>query len=275
MTPAFLDLENNISYTITGTASMNSGLIAEATTSFNVAWIDDMHEPNAEIGYDEEQYSCSITPYCEDDNGDLVSGITLAVYRKEVDGGFTEILSAIPNDGTTVIDPHPSLNYARYRIVVVSDSTGSISYNDIVLPINEPAIIIQWNEDWSSYNTDAEDELEKPVWSGSLLRFPYNVDVSDSYDKDVSLIDYIGRKHPVSYYGTHLGETSTWNSVIDKNDKETIYALRRLAVYTGDVYVREPSGTGYWANISITFPLKHLDLTIPVTFTITRVEGGV
>ena len=61
----------------------------------------------------------------------------------------------------------------------------------------------------------------------------------------------------------------------DKNDKETIYALRRLAVYTGDVYVREPSGTGYWANISVTFPLKHLDLTIPVTFTITRVEGGV
>lgn len=275
MTPAFLDLENNISYTITGTASMNSGLIAEETTTFNVAWIDDMHEPNAEIGYDEEQCLCSITPYCEDNNGDLVSGITLAVYRKEVDGGFTEILSAIPNDGTTVIDPHPSLNYARYRIVVVSDSTGSISYNDIVLPINEPAIIIQWNEDWSSYNTDAEDELEKPVWSGSLLRFPYNVDVSDSYDKDVSLIDYIGRKHPVSYYGTHLGETSTWNSVIDKNDKETIYALRRLAVYTGDVYVREPSGTGYWANISITFPLKHLDLTIPVTFTITRVEGGV
>lgn len=35
MTPAFLDLENNISYTITGTASMNSGLIAEATTTFN------------------------------------------------------------------------------------------------------------------------------------------------------------------------------------------------------------------------------------------------
>ena len=43
----------------------------------------------------------------------------------------------------------------------------------------------------------------------------------------------------------------------------------------GDVYVREPSGSGYWANVSVSFSQRHTALTIPVTLNLTRVEGGV
>ena len=43
----------------------------------------------------------------------------------------------------------------------------------------------------------------------------------------------------------------------------------------GDVYVREPSGVGYWASISVSFGIKHCEVTIPVTLNITRVEGGI
>ena len=107
-----------------------------------------------------------------------------------------------------------------------------------------------------------------------MLRLPYNIDVSDSNQSDVSLIEYIGRSYPVSYYGTQLGMTSTWNVLIPKDDKDTLYGLRRLANWMGDVYVREPSGSGYWANISVSFSQKHRDVTIPVTLNITRVSGG-
>ena len=62
---------------------------------------------------------------------------------------------------------------------------------------------------------------------------------------------------------------------IPKSDKETLYALRRLSIWMGDVYVREPSGSGYWANISVSFSQTHCQLTIPVQIEITRVEGGV
>ena len=93
-------------------------------------------------------------------------------------------------------------------------------------------------------------------------------------------VAYIGKcnqewERPVSYYGTQLGETASWKVEIPKNDEETLYALRRLAIWTGDVYVREPSGTGYWANISVSMSQTHCQLTIPVTLEITRVEGGV
>ena len=116
--------------------------------------------------------------------------------------------------------------------------------------------------------------MEQPAWAGSMLKLPYNIDVSEANSSDKSLVEYIGRSHPVTYYGTQLGVTATWNMDIPKSDKETVYALRRLARWMGDVYVREPSGSGYWANISVSFSQKHTEVTIPVTLTISQVEGG-
>ena len=84
-----------------------------------------------------------------------------------------------------------------------------------------------------------------------MLKLPYNVDVTEDKSIDVSLVNYVGRKHPVSYYGTQVGESASWNAEIPVEDKETLYGIRRLSRWTGDVYVREPSGTGYWANITV------------------------
>ena len=272
-----LNLENNISYTITCTVSMNSGLTGEASSNLNVLWGEDSYWPNAEIGYDNNTYSASIGPYCTGDDGLLISGVSLAVYRREFDGSFTELATGLPNGKRVFItDPHPALDYARYRIVAQDDSTGHITYYDPPgYPVGEKAVIIQWNENWTNYEAITDDVLEQPEWSGSLLRLPYNIDVSDSNDVDVELVEYIGRQHPVSYYGTQLGQTSTWSMEIEKSDKETLYALRRLAIWMGDAYVREPSGSGYWANISVSFSQKHTELTIPVTLDITRVTGGI
>lgn len=272
-----VDLSNNISYTLTCMASMDSGLSAQDSVEFTVSWDDTSYEPNAEIGFDPDTLSVFIRPYCEDQNGDLQQGVTLSVYRREYNGSFIEIGSGLSNeDNTFVIDPHPSLDYGRYRIVAIDDATGAVSYSDIPgYPIGEKAVIIQWDESWSNFDDLGENTQETPVWSGSLLKLPYNIDVSDKNTADVTLVKYIGRSHPVSYYGTQIGSTATWNVEIAKEDKNTIYTLRRLAQWMGDVYVREPSGSGYWASISVSFNQTHCKTTVPVTLDITRVEGGI
>lgn len=272
-----IDLQNNIEYTATCTVSMNSGLTTEESLIFTVAWTDIGYEPDAEIGIDEETFTASIRPYCADEDGALVEGITLSVYRREFDGKFTELMTGINNTNETFItDPHPSLDYARYRIVAITTATGTVNYYDVPgYPVGGKSVIIQWDEDWSSFDTPEENKMEQPSWSGSMLKLPYNISVSDSHNSDVTLVEYIGRSHPISYYGTQLGESASWSVEIDKDDEETLYGLRRLAIWLGDVYVREPSGSGYWANISVSFRQKYLDVTIPVTLEITRVEGGV
>ena len=328
-----IDLENNVEYTVTCVVSMNSGLTAEASSSFTVYWEDLLFAPTASVGINTDNLTASIIPVCEDRKlicykvtyanrvytktdetvgwmfGDAVKGaktktgesvytgitvdgdeiyycvveeitpvedVYLSVYRREFDGSFTELATGL--DGamrTTVIDPHPALDFARYRIVAISKSTGSVSFTDLPgHPVNGKSVIIQWDDTWTNFEVTEDAELERPAWNGSLLKLPYNIDVSDSNKADVSLVEYIGRAHPVSYYGTQLGQSSTWNVEIPKADKETIYALRRLSRWMGDVYVREPSGSGYWANITVSFNQKHKAVTIPVTLNVTRVEGG-
>ena len=273
--PGDINLDNNVSYTVRCAVAMDSGLTANSVCGFDVAWQEEYYSPNAEIGLNDDNISVYICPYCEDDDGNLVENTLLSIYRREFDGTFVKIMTDIPNNRYTyVTDPHPSLDYARYRIVATSTKTGAVSYYDMPgYPVNEKAIILQWDEDWTNFETTTEDILSNQPWSGSLLKLPYNIDVSNSYSPDVTAIKYIGRRHPVSYYGTHVGETATWNVEIEANDEETLYALRRLSIWMGDVYVREPSGTGYWANVNVSFSQKHCGLTIPVTLNITRVEG--
>jgi hypothetical protein len=232
-------------------------------------------------GDDETVYFCEvevITP---------VEDVLMSVYRREFDGTFTELITDYDNQGsglenteaTWITDPHPALDYARYRIVSRSKASGVINYFDVpALPIQEKSVVIQWDEKWQ--NIDSSDGYMIMTntdlsYNGSILKLPYNIDVSNVHSPDVSLVRYIGRKRPVSYYGTQRGETATWNVEIPKSDTETLYALRRLSIYMGDVYVREPSGSGYWASINISFSQKHLGLTIPVTINITPVEGGI
>lgn len=272
-----LDLENNIGYTVHGIVTMDSGLTAEETVSFTVSWEDIVAPPNAEIGFNSDSYSAIINPYCEDAYGQLIDGVTLSVYRREYDGTFKEIARGLTNTRSTfATDPHPALDYARYRVVAAVEATGAISYIDIMVPsLGEPAVVIQWDEEYTDFEVTEYGIVEDRPWSGSLLKLPYNVDTSFRTQPDVVLAEYIGRQNPVGYYGTQIGETMSISVSIAADDKETAYQLHRLSRWMGDVYVREPSGVGYWANVKVSFSKTHKEVTMPVTLDITRVEGGV
>lgn len=261
--------------TTTGAYVQTSEIITETIEGTSV---DEAFTENGDVVYYGTLSSGTGVYFCEVESevSELVDGITLSVYRREFDGSFVEIGTGILNASNTfVTDPHPALDLARYRIVAISDTTGTVSYTDIPgVIIGETAVIIQWDEAWTEFDTTNEDEMEQPAWAGSMLKLPYNIDVSDSNESDVTLVEYIGRKRPVSYYGTQLGSTSSWKVDVAKEDKDTLYALRRLAVWMDDVYVREPSGSGYWAYIKVSFSQEHCNLVIPVTLDITRVDGG-
>lgn len=267
-------LENNQSYRVVGTAAMDSGLTAMAEGVFGVSWADRDYDPDASIAIVWDTLTACISPFCRDVDDNLVGGVTLSVYRREYDGGFTELATGLANDGcATITDPYPSLDYARYRVVARDNATGQASFEDLPgEPVLEHSIVVQWDGAWTAFNYNGGDGPEIPPWSGSMLKLPWNVDVSEKYGLDVAMVEYAGRKHPVSYYGTQRGESATWSADIEKSDKETLYALRRLAAWPGDVYVREPSGVGYWANVTVSMSINHKELVVPVTLEVRHVE---
>ena len=284
MTPGDIDLQSGFSYTVKASVSMDSGLIATAEQNFSTEFESSSYDIFADVIINNQTLEASIKPmanewYYENDEPHtrLAENCKLAVYRREYDGSFIEIASEIQNGETVfVTDPHPSLDYARYRVVVRSDDNGTISFRDIpAVKVGEPSVVIQWAEKWTKFETSNNEEPVEPAWSGSMIRIPYNIDTSESNNKDVSLIEYVGRQHPVSYYGTQLGEASSWKVDIPAYDKETLYNIRRLSKWMGDVYVREPSGVGYWANINVSYSTTHKETIIPVSFDIKRIEGGI
>lgn len=279
--PADINVFDGETYVVKATLSMDSGLGAEASDAFavdlNVA--DDIIL-DAEDIYDEERVAMSLAPYCEDEDGNQVNGISMDLYRRQSDGSFIQIASGLPSEVRTyVVDPHPNFGEQLYRIVGTDVRTGRMYFSDIFVdPIPEKSILIQWDEEIRTFDADfadSDDEIVEEPHTGTTLRLPYNVDVQDTTNPDVAFVQYIGRKHPVSYYGTHVGETATWNCEIPYEDKETISLLRRLQVWMGDVYIREPSGLGYWAQVNPSFNLEHCKVTVPVSLAITRVEGGI
>ena len=253
-----LNLENGVSYTVRCTASMNSGLVVEASAEISVSWAEVEYVPNAEINVDDKIFTATLRPYCEKeetsyykvteysgiytktteelnsvwgeevaggltttneqvyygstDEGEdvyycivetstLVENVLLSVYRREFDGTFTEIAKGLENtNGTYITDPHPALDYARYRIVATEKSTGAVSFYDMPsYPVGGKAAIIQWDEEWSTFDVSGDgDELEQPPWSGSMLQLLYNIDVSDKHSTEFELVLYAGRERPVS-----------------------------------------------------------------------------
>lgn len=131
MQPWSIDLQDNVTYTLTVAVSMNSGLTAIETANFGVSWQEESYTIDASIAIDAQSYVAYVTPYCRNDQDEIATDIYLAVYRREFNGTYTEIASRIdPLRNTMVTDPHPALDYARYRIVATSNSTGSVSYYD-------------------------------------------------------------------------------------------------------------------------------------------------
>ena len=277
LTPGDVDLVSDMNYIARAVSYMNSALTGVGTTPFHVRYDgEDEFEPEATVEINFNTLTAKIYPFCTDEFGGLIrGGGTFAVYRLNYDGTYTEIASGIEiGSGEVAFDRHPTLDYARYRVVATSDATGRASVSDIAPEeVNADCIVLNWMEDVGVLRNSINEEDDNAI-VGDYLKLPYNVDVSDSNSMDVALIEYIGREHPVSYYGTQKGYSSSWKCEIRKDDVESLYALRRLARYAGDVYVREPNGSGYWAQVKVQYSINHKTVTVPVSLNITRVEGG-
>lgn len=274
-----LDLMTGQTYLIDVIVSMNSGLTAQSSRQFNVSWESETFYPNVSITIDRNTYSAYLVAACYTD-GEPSQNVTLSIYRRDYDGGYTLIAEGLdPTRNTMVTDPHVSLDYARYRVIAESTLTGEISYYDppaypVSISSVETPIIIQWDEVWKNFDTSNPFPASDPLWAGSMIQIPWNIKVSENSSADSTLVNYMGRTYPVSYYGDSISTTASWSFEFPKTDKDMIYALRRLQIWAGDVYVREPEGSGYWANVGVSFNLDHDSLSVPVTLDITRVEGG-
>ena len=186
----------------------------------------------------------------------------------------------IENDGITVVsDPHPAIDNGKYRLVAIDNTSGVMFYDDIISEdLEVKGLVLQWDAKYANYLVRGiVDEIDEPaignMAGGTTLKLPYNVKKNESSELDTALVEYIGREHPVSYYGTQKGQKSSYSTDVPKDDFETLELLRRLQVWPGDVYIRAQDGLGYWAKVEVSFDRDYDSLVMPVSIDATRVDS--
>ena len=292
LTPSDINLQNGQTYDIEAIVATSAGLTAEDTASFTLNVVEPDYYLDMGITIDRDSLSAALVPGCysdidESDDGDdiyniedIVDDVVLSIYRINFDGSFTLIEGNIENDGITVVsDPHPALDNGKYRLVAIDNTSGVMFYDDIISEdLEVKGLVLQWDAKYANYLVRGiVDEIDEPaignMAGGTTLKLPYNVKKNESSELDTALVEYIGREHPVSYYGTQKGQKSSYSTDVPKDDFETLELLRRLQVWPGDVYIRAQDGLGYWAKVEVSFDRDYDSLVMPVSIDATRVDS--
>lgn len=271
--PQDVIFHQGITYTVTATVITRLGMVGSAEPADFVCDVTmaDITGCDCEATFDPQSLASTVHPLCTDGpGGQLRDGLTLSVWRVTPDG--TELVAeGMPNDGAALcVDPHPTFGSCTYRVVALDEATGSVGFADATFGWKGPGIVIQWDETFEEPSND----MDGVAFSGHRIVLPYNIDVSEQWDKESSLNEWAGRKHPVSRYGTQRGHTATWSCDIPKFGGLTqTNEVRLLAAHMGDCHVREPYGSGYTAHVQVSgVSYANTDGAVHVSLAVTRVE---
>lgn len=249
-------LADGASYELRAAVAMESGLRAEASAPFSVSFDMELPAPIAEVTFDADSLTADVVPACFDVDGttgvetsDLRPGTLLSVYRIGQDGILVPLARRVPNDGTrTVTDPHAAFGTCWYHVVATDEATGASSFSDWSADSSHPDTVIMWGGDWRPAG-DGETRYE---YDGTVLDGFCNSTFSQDGEAENEPARYSGRKRPVHYYGEGLVESMRYDLQFERADARTMALVRALMSFPGDVYVREPTGTGFWAHVRCT-----------------------
>ncbi len=256
-----LPFGSEAAYTIKMLVNTTAGLTAETSATFTTGarTFSENNAINASVELHPESLSADITT---EDIADKLA----KTHRIDVDGRHVTV------DGT---DKYTPLRDAVYRAIYFAVDGSSVEYKDL-------GPYSFGEADWSKA-TWANNQLHRPqdVVLGAFIQWGednwlsllYNLDISPSYKISSTAVEYDGRTDPVTYYNSMQSQTDSWSFDVLKEDRDTLNKLRQLALYAGDVYVREPRGIGYWAHVEVSFSETHANPIVPVSLTITRSNG--
>lgn len=126
--------------------------------------------------------------------------------------------------------PYSDGDELYYRIALRT-ADGSVSFKDV------------------SYTL--ESKVMRFDWADGVLELPYGLTITDSYSKDVEFRSHLDGSIDGYWRQNIERKSSLGTSVIKLIQPTEIEMARKLARYTGAVFVRLPNGTAYEADVQV------------------------
>ena len=106
-------------------------------------------------------------------------------------------------------------------------------------------------------------------WPGGSVELPYNVELSDSYEKSFEARDHVDGSVN-GYYDRAVHRTGSYQASVVKADSGTIASLRALGEHPGASFCRTASGSAFQCNadlggIDLSYASMAAGVSIPIT----------
>lgn len=253
-------LDDGAVYKITVTVKDSLGQSAQDTQKFTVHWLHQAIMPLGTAVPEQDTLITRITPIAP--VGTAPTDVC-DIYRLSVDR--PEMIVQGASFGTEYVDPFPAIGqFGGHRLVFRTEN------GDYITDENG----IAWLDLDANYDNIIESEYTVIDFPDGQILLEYNVDVSNKWDKDFEVTQYLGG----SVHGDWnpaVKRTGTINSeVITLTDQKTIRAMRRLAVYAGVCHVRTKDGSSFAADVQVSESSNHDKYGTIASFSlsITRVD---
>lgn len=111
-------------------------------------------------------------------------------------------------------------------------------------------------------------------FGNEYVELPYNVDVSDGFEKDFEARHHYGGGRPEGYWNEGVSRHSSLSTdLIRVADAEVARRVRMLAQHVGPCFVRLPNGCAFEADVQVTdLSEGHASSAIAVALDVTEVS---
>ena len=256
--PPIDGLVDNALYTVSvrGTAALDGSASGVDERDFRVEWDHPAAPP--------DDFTIVPTDYVDDaGNRHREATVTLAatggegdtydLYRVTPDGA-TRVASGL-SAGDSVTDPYAPFGElgGAYRVCTVTED-GAMAWRD---------------EEYALRGHDMRIDF-----GSEYVELPYNVDMSDSFEKDFEERHHYGGGRPEGYWNEGVSRHASLSTdLIRVTDAEVARRVRMLAQHVGPCFVRLPNGCAFEADVQVTdLSEGHASSAIAVALDVTEVS---
>lgn len=246
------NLDDGAKYRIIATVVDSLGQSSTATKEFEVHWTHQAIIPQGDVEI--QDLMAVISPIAptgaeQDDVCDI--------YRLSADK--PELIYPNAIFGESYTDPYPAIN-GSYRLVFKTANGDYITEDGTMA--------------WLDIESGFEYDNAIIDFGNDSVELYFNVDTDHQWSKDFKETKYLGGSIQGDWNPSVSRSTSISSVTMNIDDKETISALRRLAVYSGICNVRTLDGSSFHANVEVSESNPHdrYGLISEFSLNITRVD---
>lgn len=250
-------LDDGTNYILVASVTDVYGQTATERIPFRVNWLHKAEEPGVTVVMDKVQRIAKITPIAP---SNYAQGDTCDIYRITADQ--PELIVKGAEFGTTYVDPYPAFgDFCGHRIVTIT-SNGDYATADG----------LGWYDaDYVDGDILEDNNLVIDV-DGDQIVLPYNLTLSNTWNKDFKRTSYLGGAVQGDWNPAITRDLSAGTVIVRGDDLDRQLMIRDLAGYAGVAHVRTPDGSSLTADVQINETQSYDSKAITYSMTIKAID---